>query len=84
MSQYRQEQCQKMLDALERAGFSGMSRKQFAELLGIKKGKHLNSLIDELINRNLAKKTDGIDAHNRPLFVYIRADMVYPSTEVQS
>jgi len=78
MSEYRKSQCENMLQALERAGFSGMSRKQFAELLGIKKGKHLNGLIDELIARNLARKTDGIDEHNRPLFIYVRADMQYP------
>jgi len=60
-----------MLNALERAGVAGMSRKQFAELLGIGKGNHLNSLIDELISRNLAKKKNGRDEHNRKLFLYV-------------
>lgn len=84
MSQYRQEQCEKMLAAVNGAGFSGMSRKQFAELLDIKKGKHLNGLIAELIDRKLINKFDGIDNHNRPLFVYVRSDMTYPEYKVQS
>jgi len=84
MSQYRQEQCEKMLAAVTGAGYAGMSRKQFAELLGIKKGKHLNSLIDELISRNLVHKVNGVDNHNRPLFIYVPVAMSQAEYDVQS
>jgi hypothetical protein len=69
MSQYRKEQCQMMLDALRGAGL-GMTRADFAKLLGIKKGTHLNGLIAELLNRNLATATRGLDRHNRSVFIY--------------
>lgn len=71
MSNYRQEQCEKMLAALNGAGLAGMTRRQFAELLGIKKGHHLNGLINELIGRDLARSTIGVDNHNRSQFVYL-------------
>jgi len=71
MSDYRKAQCEKMLHALERAGMSGMSRKQFADLLGIKKSQYLIGLIDELLARGLAIKTEGTNINNKNLFVYI-------------
>jgi hypothetical protein len=70
MSQYRQQQCTLMLEALGRAGQFGMTRKEFAELLGIKKGTHLNELIKELVVRDLAIVKKAKDIHNRPIFVY--------------
>jgi len=69
MSQYRQSQCQLMLEALRGAGL-GMTRRDFANLLKIKKGTHLNGLIKELTERDLAIVKRGIDAHNRPVFIY--------------
>ena len=84
MSQYRQQQCEKMLAAITGAGYSGMSRRQFAELLNIKKGKHLNGLIDELIARKLARKVDGVDNHNRPLFIYVVVSISQAEYDVQS
>lgn len=47
-------QCDKMLEALRQSGGVGLTRAQFAELLGIKKGPHLTGLINELVTRNLA------------------------------
>lgn len=84
MSSFRQSQCEKMLEALNGAGVNGMSRKQFAELLGIQKGQHLNGLIAELITRNLARKVDGIDQHNRPLFIYLQPGISDAEYKVQS
>lgn len=71
MSEYRQSQCQTMLEALERAGVAGMTRKEFADLLRIKKGSHLNGLIDELMTRQLAFKANVKDKNNRPMYLYI-------------
>lgn len=70
MSTYRQEQCQRMLEALDGAGRLGMTRLQFAELLNIKKGKHLNDLIAELVRRDLATVKRLNDIHNRKTFFY--------------
>lgn len=70
MSTYRQEQCQKMLEALDGAGRLGMTRLQFAALLNIKKGKHLNNLILELVQRDLATVKRLPDIHNRKTFFY--------------
>ncbi len=69
MSDYRKSQCTKMLEALRGAGL-GMTRRDFATLLSIKKGKHLNDLILELTTRDLAIVKRGVDAHNRSLFIY--------------
>ena len=84
MSQYRQNQCQLMLEAVDRAGVKGVTRAEFAALLGIKKGKHLNGLIAELISRNLAVSRMVKDIHNRNLFIYLKADLVMPLPEIQS
>jgi len=69
MSLHRQEQCQKMLEALDRAG-AGMTRSEFAELLGIKKSQHLLGLIKELLERDLATVKRGVNRNNRPVFIY--------------
>lgn len=84
MSKHRQSQCQTMLEALERAGVNGMSRKQFADLLGMNKGNHLNGLINELLTRNLARQTNGVDEHNRPLFIYLMPQISDAEYKVQS
>lgn len=70
MSEYRFSQCKTMLSALMAAGGAGVTRKQFAEVLGIKKSKHLVNLIDELVARGLAVKQDSTDSHNRAVFRY--------------
>jgi len=84
MSKHRQSQCEAMLAELERAGVNGVSRKQFAKLLDIKKGNHLNGLIAELLERNLAHKVDGIDDNNRPLFIYLLPSISEAEYRVQS
>lgn len=71
MSQYREQQCEKMLAAVKRAGQAGVTRREFAELLNIKKGKHLNDLILELTTRDLVIVKKVKDQHNRELFVYM-------------
>lgn len=70
MSHYRQGQCEVLLDELRGAGAVGRTRKQLAERLGIKKGKHLNGLIAELTTRDLAFVKLLPDEHNRLAFVY--------------
>lgn len=83
MSEYRKSQCTLMLEALRGAGL-GMTRKDFATLLGIKKSKHLTGLIDELISRNLAEGKYGIDQHGRKLFIYFAVQEAHTSPESQS
>jgi len=75
MSEYRREQCERMLEALNRSSITGMTRKQFAELLGIKKGQHLNKLLLELTTRDLAIVKRGLDRHNRKVFIYFPNDL---------
>jgi len=71
MSEYRKNQCTEMLEATRRAGRAGMSRREYATLLNIKKGKHLNDLISELTTRDLVIVKKVKDQHNRPLFIYM-------------
>ena len=71
MSNYRASQCDKMLDAVNSAGRAGVTRLEFAQLLGIKKGQHLNGLIGELLKRDLAFAKKVKNQHNRELYVYL-------------
>lgn len=79
MSLYRQQQCEKMLAALKEHHMLGMTRKDFAELLGIKKGQHLNKLLLELTTRDLAVVKYLVDNHNRKVFLYFPNDLPQPS-----
>lgn len=83
MSEYRKSQCEKMLEALKGQGL-GMTRRDFANLLGIKKSQHLNKLILELTTRDLAIVKRGLDKHNRDVFIYFYNDQAAPPTESQS
>jgi len=69
MSEYRKDQCERMLEALKGAGL-GMTRLEFAKLLGIKKSNHLVALIDELISRGLAEAHYGVNSHNQKVIIY--------------
>lgn len=72
MSEFRQQQCQKMLAAVDGAGEFGVTRKEFADLLKIKKSGHLKGLIRELLDRRLAIEVLVKDARNRPTFIYLK------------
>lgn len=78
MSKYRQEQCELMLEAVNRAGRKGVTRLEFAKLLDIKKGQHLNKLIAELVSRDLVIVKRVKDQHNRKLFVYLPNELPNP------
>lgn len=69
MSEYRQQQCEKVLQAIVGQG-RVMSRKDIADLLGIKKGRHLNGIIDELLSRMLIGFSYTADEHGRMCYVY--------------
>lgn len=76
MSRYRQQQCETMLAELKRAGRRGVTRAEFAKLLDIKKGTHLNGLIAEIVTRDLAFLKRAKDDHNRDIFVYFPIEML--------
>lgn len=72
MSDHREQQCIKLLDALEPTGRVGLTRKDFAAVLGITKSQYLNGLIDELVSRNLAEMTPGKMPNGLPVYVYFK------------
>jgi hypothetical protein len=75
MSDYRKQQCERMLAMLGEGHITGVTRKEFATMLGIKKGSHLNSLIKELVVRELAIVKYLPDQHNRRTFYYFPNDL---------
>jgi len=76
VSDYRLAQCNKMLDALRHAGGAGLTRKDFAILLGIKKSTHLVGLIKELVERDMAFVKQEHLSNGLPYFRYFPIEVL--------
>lgn len=56
MSQRRADRLNYMLECLNRAGEAGMSRKQFAECMGLKSSPYITELAETLVSTGHATK----------------------------
>lgn len=73
MSEHREEQDRKVLNALKRASI-GMTRKEIAALLGIPKSQYVSRLLKRLAEHDLVIIKRGTDSRRRNIFIYFAND----------
>lgn len=77
MTDYRKNQCDRLFQYLIGQGQIGMTRRQAADILGLKKSKHLTGLINELVAAGFAVEKRGSLPNGLPVSIYFPTDLAW-------